>query len=391
MLKIKTKKIDNLIEKIGLKYFIQLSSKVKAEKYIKIKNIASDKILQTVSQNITINAIIIAFLVGALTTVPAVVFEMYYKESYLPTTYYLLLSLITVVLLIIEVGILYWLGMRSVYTLASLTGYKEEKEDLPLEYDVKNIMVRAALEIEDPAIEYLGIDPQKYVSKKWIITRALLYKAKIMLTGIIIKLILRKIAMRYGVRVGFIWIAIPVTAIWDAIVMYRTIKDAKLRLFGYHLSKYISEEIITDKVLQNYSSSVKEGCIRAISSIMVLSKNYHPNSITLLIRINMNLAIDGKKDYDNLDTFLTYLESTSPTEKHLLRSLAGISAIFDATINKEERDALKKIFGEEKETYMTFSTELKELLVSGRIHQAAYLCESIVLNNHMMYHKNREF
>lgn len=75
MLTIKTKKIDNLIEKIGLKYFLKLSSKVKAEKHIKLKNIASDKILQTVSQNITINTVIIAFLVGALTTVPAVIFD----------------------------------------------------------------------------------------------------------------------------------------------------------------------------------------------------------------------------------------------------------------------------------------------------------------------------
>lgn len=380
MLTIKTKKIDNLIEKIGLKYFLKLSSKVKAEKHIKLKNIASDKILQTVSQNITINTVIIAFLVGALTTVPAVIFEMYYKDGYIPTTYYLLLSLITIVLLIIEVGVLYWLGIRSVYTLASLTGYEEEKTgDLPLEYDVKSMMVRSALELEDPAIVYLGIDPQKYVSKKWLVIRVLLYKAKIMLTSIIMKIVLKKIALRYGLRVGFVWITIPITAIWDAIVMHRTIKDAKLRLFGYYLSKYISEEIITDKVLQNYSPSVKEGCLRAISSIMVLSKNYHPNSITLLIRLNLNLSIKEEKDYDNLDDFLTYLKSTNPTERHLLRSLAGISAIFDAKINKDEKKALSKIFGEEKKRYMDFSIELKTLLISGRIHQAASLCESIIL------------
>lgn len=379
MLTIKTKRIDNLIEKIGLKYFLKLSSKVKAEKHIKLKNIASDKILQTVSQNLTINTVIIAFLVGALTTVPAVIFEMYYKDSYIPTTYYLLLSLITIVLLIIEVGVLYWLGIRSVYTLASLTGYEEEKTgDLPLEYDVRSMMVRSALELEDPAIVYLGIDPQKYVSKKWLVIRVLLYKAKIMLTSIIMKIVLKKIALRYGLRVGFVWITIPVTAIWDAIVMHRTIKDAKLRLFGYYLSKYISEEIITDKALQNYSSSVKEGCLRAISSIMVLSKNYHPNSITLLIRLNLNLSIKEEKDYDNLDDFLTYLKSTNPTERHLLRSLAGISAIFDAKINKDEKKALSKIFGEEKKRYMDFSIELKTLLISGRIHQAASLCESII-------------
>lgn len=382
MLKIKTKKTDKLIEKIGLKYFLRLSSKVESQENIKLKNISSDKVLQTVSQNITINTIIISFLVGALTTVPAVWFEIFYRDSYTPNYYYLILSLITIVLLVIEVGILYWLGMRSVYTLASLTGYEDEKEGkLPLEYDVKNMMVRSALELEDPAVEYLGIDPQKYISKKWLIARAVLYKAKIALTSIIIRFILKKIAMRYGLRVGFIWIAIPVTAVWDAVVMHRTIKDAKLRLFGYHLSRYISEEIITDRVLKEYSPSAKEGCIRAISSIMVLSKNYHPNNIILLIRLNQNLAVEEAEDYDDLDKFLDYLNSSTQKEQHLLRSLAGVSAVFDAKINRAEKDALEKIFGDEVEMYMNFSKELKKLLLSGRIHQSASLCEEMLMHS----------
>ena len=380
MIKVKITKTDRLLEKIGLKYFLRLSSKIESQRAIKLKDIPSDKILKVVSENITINAIIIAFLVGALTTVPAVIFEIYYRDSYTPSSYYIILTLLTLILLVIEVSILYWLGMRSVYTLASLTDCQQESESkLPLEYNVKNMMVRSALELEDPSIEYLGIDPQKYVSKKWLIIRAILYKAKIALTSFTIRFLLRKIAMRYGVRVGFIWVAIPVTAIWDAIVMHRVIKDAKLRLFGYHLSKYISQEIITDRVLQTYSPSVKEGCIRAISTIMVLSKNYHPNSIMLLIRLNQNLAIKEEKDYDNLDEFLEYLNSTTLREKHLLRSLAGISAIFDAKLNRGERNALKKIFGEDEERYMNFSTELKSLLLSGHIHQSATLCEEIVL------------
>jgi len=378
--KIKSNKTDRLIEKIGLKYFLRLSSKVKAERDIKLKDISSDRVLQIVSQNITINAVIIAFLVGALTTVPAVIFEMYYKDSHTPSSYYITLLIITLALLVVEVSILYWLGLRSVYTLSSLTDYGDEK-GLPLEYNVTNMMVRSALEIEDPAVEYLGIDPQKYVSKKWLIIRAILYKAKIALTSITIRFILKKVAMRYGVRVEFIWIAIPVTAIWDAVVMYRVIQDAKLRLFGYHLSKYISQEIITEEVLNSYSPSVKEGCIRAISTIMVLSKNYHPNSIMLLIRLNQNLAIKEAKDYDNLDEFLAYLDSTTPRERHLLRSLAGVSAIFDAKLNRGEKKALKKIFGEEEERYMSFSKELKSLLLSGSLHQSATLCEGIISND----------
>ncbi len=375
--KIKTDKINRLIEAIGVKFFLHFSKKLKSERTIKLKDIPSDRVLEVVSENITINVVIIAFLIGALTTVPAVLFEIYYHDLLEPFSYYGLLSVVTLIFLLIEVGVLYWLGIRGVYTLAHLTGYQEEDEDgLPPEYDVKKMMVRSALEIEDPAIEYLGIDPQKYVSPHWLLVRTLLYKAKIVLTTILAKLILRKIAMRYGVRVGFVWIAIPVTAIWDAIVMYRVIQDAKLRLFGYHLSKYIAQEIITDKLLDGYSPNIREGAIRAISTIMVLSQNYHPNNVLLLIRLNENLAIKEEKDYDDLEVYLSYLEGLSLEEKHFLRTLSGMAAVFDGQMRREEKEALERIFGEEGEEYMAFTKKLKALLLAGHIHQAADLCEA---------------
>ena len=378
--KIKSDKINTLIESIGVKFFIRFSKKLKAERTIKLKEIPSDRVLEVVSQNITLNTVIIAFLVGALTTVPAVLFEIYYRDLLEPLPYYALLSMVTVVFLVIEVGVLYWLGIRSVYTLAYLTGYKEDEEStLPPEYDVKKIMVRSALEIEDPAIEYLGIDPQKYASGYWLLLRTLLYKAKIALTTILAKLLLRKLVMRYGIRVGFVWVAIPVTAIWDAIIMYRVVQDAKLRLFGYHLSKYIASEIITDKLLNSYSKEIREGAIRAISTVMVQSKNYHPNNILLLIRMNENLVIQEKKDYDDLSIYINYLKSVSSEEKHLLRTLSGMAAVFDGKMNQDEKEALIKIFAEE-EHYMLFTKELKELLLLGHIHKAADLCEKMILD-----------
>jgi len=379
MPKIKRSKTDSLIEKIGVKYFYHLSKKIKSEKIIKLKDIPPDSVLQVVAQNITLNTVIIAFLVGALTTVPAVIFEIYFKESYTSSYYYILLALITLVLLIVEVGTLYWLGLKSVHTLALLTGYEGEADSyLPLEYDIKKMMVRSALELEDPVVEYLGIDPLKNVSKKWLVLKALLYKAKIALTSIIIRFAFRKIALRYGVRTGFVWVAIPVTAIWDAIVMYRVIQDAKLRLFGYHLSQYIADRVITDKLLETYSPSVKEGAIRAISTIMVRSKSYHPNNIILLIRLNRNLEVKEENSYDDLELFLEYLERASLSERHLLKTLSAISAVFDGKLNKEEKIALEQIFGDEHEQYMLFTEELKTLLLHGAIHESAMICEDII-------------
>ena len=376
-IKIKTTKTDNFLESIGLKYFQRISNQFKSKNSIKFDDIPSDNVLNVVSHNVMLTSVIIAVLVGALTTIPAVWFQYFYHDSFDTFYYYLILSLVTVFFLIIEVGVLYWLSMRAVYTLAYLTGFKENDSSIPTQYDVKKIMVRSALELEDPVIEYLGINPHKYVSKKWLFIRTLLYKAKIVLSTLILRIILQKLALRFGVRMSFLWLTIPVTAIWDGVVMFRVIKDAKLRLFGYHLSRYIAEEIITDKFLNNYSPDVKEGAIRAISTVVILSKNYHPNSITLLLRLNQHLEINQAKDYDDLEKFLEYLETTTTKEKHLLRTLSAMSAVFDGEINRGERTALKRIFANE-EKYMDFAKKLKELLLEGSIHQSAHICEEMI-------------
>ena len=374
--KIKKKKVDSILEDLGLKYFNYISQKSDFHDEISIKDIPSDKVLHTVSSNITIYTVVIAFLVGALTTAPSVLFEIYYKSTLTPFHYYTILILITLLLLILEVSILYWLSMRSGYTLAELMGYDEKhQKNLPSEYDIKKIMIRSALELDDLNIEYLGIKLDKNISKSWVVISSLLYKAKIVLSSTLIRILLTKLFSRHLLRVGFVWVSVPVTAIWDAIVMYRVIKDTRLRLYGYHLSLYIVKDILNNSVLQHYNQHTIEGLIRAVSTMVVLSKNYHPNNIILLIRLSDNFNITEGKDYDNLEFFLKFLEESSPQERHLFRSFSAIASVFDGELNREEKKALFKIFGEEYSKYMKFTQALKSLLLQSRIHQAGYICK----------------
>ena len=372
---IKKSKIDAVLESLGSRYFNHISKNIEYKDEIKIQNIPSDKILNVVSSNISTYTVIIAFLVGALTTVPSVLFDIYYRDEFQVLSYYLILGGITLALLIVEISTLYWLGMRSSYTLTELIGYSNPNQDnLPPEYDIKKIMVRSALELDDLNIEYLGIKLDKHISKKWVLISSLLYKAKIVLSSAITRAILSKLFTREGLRVSFVWVSVPITAFWDAIVMYRVIRDARIRLFGYHLSKYITDEVLSDKVLDRYSPHTVEGTIRAVSTIIVLAKNYHPNNIILLMRLTNHFKIEEAKDYDNLEIFLEHLKNSSEEERHLLRTLAGISAVFDGKLNRKERKALQEIFGDKYKKYMSFTKELQSLLLDSKLHQSAQLC-----------------
>ncbi len=69
-------------------------------------------------------------------------------------------------------------------------------------------------------------------------------------------------------------------------------KDAKLRLFGYYLSKFLVEEILLKKISDNKFLVDIEGAVRAISSMMVLSKSNHPNNLIILVRLSKYLDRD---------------------------------------------------------------------------------------------------
>ena len=113
---------------------------------------------------------------------------------------------------------------------------------------------------------------------------------------------------------------------------------------------------------------------------MSFAGSYHPNNIILLIRLSQNLEIAGRKDYDDLTKLLEHLKEASSQEKHLLKILAGIAASFDGKINKAEREALLKIFDEDKPTYMNFTKKLQSLLLDNRLHQSAKFCRDALVD-----------
>ena len=372
--------LERFFERLGIRYFNYLYKQIKADDYIHIEGLPSDQVLQVIVRNITQSSVIIAFLVGALTTVPAVIIEMRYKESLAPTDYWLWLSLATILMLIVELGILYWLGLHAVHSLANITGHRQIEPDptIPLEYQVESMLVRTALELPDPIIHYLGIDPQKHLSQKKMLLMSLLYKAKVILTSLLLKLLLRKVAARFGVRVGFAWVAIPVTAFWDAWVMHRVITDAKLRLFGYQLSRFIIHHIFTQDFLDRLPPEARLTAIRAVASVMVLANRYHPNNLLLLIRLSDNLNIQEEGDYDDWERFETAYHSSDPETQRFLRALLVIAAAFDGKLSKKERLYLPRIFGKESDVYFTKIEAIITMLKEGELHKVAKTVEALL-------------
>ena len=366
------------LENLGVKYYHYLGKKsgTAGLRNLTIDELPADVTLQTLAGNITAFAAIIAFAIGALTTFVTIWVEWTYQESMDSTAYYLLYGSVLAVMLVIELAVLYWLGLKTVFSLACLTGHHQALDDagLPVDDAVPNILARAALEVPDPVIQYLGIDPSKHISKSKLFLVAALYKAKVILSSLVVKFLLVRIAGKGEMRNAFSWVGIPVTGLWNAFTLYKVAREARLRLFGHKLAEHIVSKVLTDDMIVHLSPLAREGAVRAVATMMVLAQDYHPNLLILLIRLSNTFEIKENSEYDNWEDFLTLLDQVSEPERDFLLDLLSVSAAFDGQLSRMERHHLPEAFKDLTDIYMHRTIQLKNMLISGQLHAAKEFC-----------------
>jgi hypothetical protein len=242
-------------------------------------------------------------------------------------------------------------------------------------FSITNILSRAALEIQDPEMHILGIDPFKRVSKKNLLLLGLLYKCKIILTNLVAKWLLLHTVGPTIAGISINYIALPVECFWNALVIRRVVKEARLRLFGFALCNHVADHILEERILHGLSENAKIGCLRAIGNAVVLARNYHPNMIVLLLRFQHLLHLNKDHHYDDWDLFLKALRTASEKERYFLLNLFTIAIAFDGRISSIEAKNMKDAYGSYYELYRPRLLQLTGHLHAGRLNAAAALCK----------------
>ena len=367
------------LERLGVRYYQYMAKKAGTEQMgnLEIDQLPPDDIVAAVTGNITLFAAVIAFSIGALTTMVSLWFEWQYHGQLSTALYYTCYVLLILAMLVVEMAVLFWLGLKTTHALACLTGDHRSQESplLPEMDTVPNILARAALEVPDPVIHYLGIDPLKHVPKSKLLFVGLLYKVKVVLSNSLVNFILMGIFGKGSSRLGFAWVAIPITGLWDAFVIYKVTREARLRLFGHRLAQHMASEIAQPEIMDNLSPKAKEGAIRAVATMTVLSQNYHPNMLVLLVKMCQTFEIENTAQYDNWGDFLALLPTVTEKERYFILDLLAVSAAFDGNLSRLERLHLPQAFLEYTDVYMQRIEKLKKVLLTGQLHQAKALCK----------------
>jgi hypothetical protein len=336
----------------------------------------SDAELTRAVRKISIRGIALSALVGLVCVWPTV----YAGVVEGTTAWYIQYSWVggvTLISIIIELYLLFVIALRAVHEVSELINMHSHARDF-LEsgpFSITNILSRAALEIADPEMHILGIDPFKRVSKKNLLLLGLLYKCKILLTNGIAKFLLLHTVGPAVAGVSINYIALPVECFWNGVVILRVVKEARLRLFGFALCNHVADDILDKGVLDNLSPESRIACLRAIGNAVVLARNYHPNMIVLLLRFQHLLHMNKDHRYDDWNLFLDALGKAGEKDRFFLLNLFTIAVAFDGRISHLESKNMKDAYGDYFSAYQPRLMQLTEDLRAGRLNAASALCK----------------
>jgi hypothetical protein len=362
-----------LLEQLGVRYWHLMAVRRKPHKPM---NLTDDQMVRRADW-IAAVGIFWCFVAGALSAFGSVFADEEIPDSVGEWTKFGWVMGITVVLTAIEFLVLFWLGLRTVFYLSRASGIdllmNHSTEQIQAQFP--NIMARAAMEVPDPVQKYLGIDPLSKVNKTQLLVVGLLYKVKVFLTNFTARTLLKFVVGKSVIRVSVAYIAVPITGMWNAIVMGLIIREARLRIFGALLVDQVVNEFARSGILQTMQPATRECIIRAVANTVVLTQKYHPNMIILIVRVHQLLGEPPIDNPDDWELLIRMMNDLPPGERLYVMDMLAVAAALDGRVSKLEHTRLTEAFQEHTDKYMLRIRALSKALRRGRIQEVRRLAD----------------
>jgi hypothetical protein len=240
---------------------------------------------------------------------------------------------VTVVATTFEIGFLYWDSLRSVHDLAVAAGVRLFPPDVSERLGTASALARAALELPNRADPRLRINPHRDASRLALLGAALLYKLKIGITNFLLKLLIRRLGGRALLRSWVPFIAVPVTALWNAWVARRVIHEARLRAMGPSAARERAGALLRGRPL---SPAGRVAALRAIGYAVVGKRDLHPNLAALLEAVREHVG-DSDEALDDPAAFLAGVAALPPAEREGALALLAVALVLDGRLSGRER------------------------------------------------------
>ena len=335
------------LQRVGLQYFHRRSQRVKkveAIDAVHFLNADERKALKRVEYG----AISRAALAGAVSATIAAAAELI-ATPMVPegsaafgsgnVKFWLIVGGTTLVASVLEIAFVYWDTLNSVHELARVAGLELFGKDRA-ENDrmLAEALARAALELPNP-VQSRGINAHRESSKLRMLAASFAYKAKIGVTNFLIKMVIRRILGRVLVRSALAavlpFVSVPVTAAWNGVVSWLTLREARVRAMGPSAVSELLDVVLSDAAAM--SPPGKLAAVRAVAAAIVRTQDLHPNLMSLLDQVNTRMGDVGAAELDDVGLFLESLKALPAHEARLAVQLVAIACIVDGRLTTREK------------------------------------------------------
>lgn len=230
--------------------------------------------------------------------------------------------------------------LLSMLALMRATGAQlvEESPD-PAETTV-HAMARAALELPDPVRIVEGIDPWRETSVARLYLLVALYRLKRGLSKFAAEFLVKQAAPNTLMRVFAPATALPVTALWNAFVSWKILREARIRVLGPSASEEVFSRILADTT--RLSEAGRMCLYRAVGMGIVLKRSVHPNLLALLEGLVRRLGPVPPAHLDDRGRFLEVIAMLSREEQVRALQVLSVAAVVDGRLVGRERVMIRQ-------------------------------------------------
>jgi hypothetical protein len=351
---------EPLLVRLGVQYFERRSSVARPQEAIDAIHLLNPQEREAL-RRIERGAIVRAAIAGGVSTLIAGAVEIGVALPMLgprprlaslsdQARFYAVVGVATIVTSVIEILYLYWDGLRAVHQLSHEAGldlFPDRDDDKAL----AGAMARAALELPNPTATLFGVDPRREASKLRLFVASIVYKLKVSVTNFLIKALVRRMLGRAFVRSWLPFVAVPITAAWNAYICRLIMREARIRAMGPSAAREMIDIVFANEA--PLSPGGKAAIVRAVASSIVRTEDLHPNLAALLVEVAKRVhdvavldprerlsAGDDAGDVDDSSAFLATLARLDRSEQMLVLRVLGIASIIDGRLTRAERRLL---------------------------------------------------
>jgi hypothetical protein len=262
-------------------------------------------------------------------SIPATI-DFYFYSNPDSVRWFYLISF-TIIATILEVSYLYWSHLNAMLALTQATGATFGSD----EGSLADAMARAALELPDPTRIIEGINPRRESSKAGLLLAVFIYKLKRGITGFLFKFMIRQTATREALRIVAPFVALPISGAWNAIVSYRILREARMRVLGPSAIEEMISGLLDHQ--PDLSEKGKSMLLRSVGVAMVRKRCAHPNLLALLRAVIKRTGAVRARDLDSAKYFLQTLPTLSLEEQRLSLIILQIAFMLDGSLSRREK------------------------------------------------------